>query len=117
MTCVEYLVDDNGFGKSYRDLWIGNKYFRLMYQSNEWRSNVGDVSIAVMDSCNPWGNDRPFLFEKIYPLLAMDYVMYHGKPYYIDLNTSPGIPKEIGITATDVVDNIKDFVFGSSVVK
>lgn len=111
LTCVEYMCDCDGFGVSYRDLWIGNDYFRLRYESNEWRSNVGEVSISVLGSSKHFDGDRPVLFDHIYPLLALDYVICGGQRFYIDLNTSPGIPKEIGITATEVVNGIKSFVF------
>lgn len=111
LTCVEYMCDCNGFGVSYRDLWVGDKYFRLKYESKEWRSNVGEVSIAVLDDEKYFERDRPYLFEGIYPLLALDYVLCNGQKWYIDLNTSPGIPRDIGMTATEVVSSIKSFVF------
>lgn len=114
LTLVEYLVDKDSFGVSFRDLWVGDSYCRLKYESGEWRSNVGNVSISVLDADKYFDRDRPSLFDNIYPLLAMDYIMYCGHKYYIDLNTSPGVPKEIGMTATEVVENIKSFMFRRS---
>jgi hypothetical protein len=108
MTCVKYMVDDNSFGRSYRHLWIGDMYFGIFYKSYNWRSNFGDVSISLDDYVY---KPRPVFFDYMYPILAFDTVTVGGKEYYIDMNTSPGIPKDIGISATEVVNYIKRFIF------
>jgi hypothetical protein len=108
MTCVKYMVGDGSYGRSYRHLWVGDMYFGFTYQSYNWRSNHGDVSVGLDDCvCKP----RHVFFDYLYPILAFDTVTVDGKEYYIDMNTSPGIPKDIGLSATEVVNLIKRFIF------
>lgn len=76
-------------GETLRYLRIGKRQFWLRYQSsNDWRSNVGDVSIMALREDRPL-SDAAFI-KTVNPLLAIDFVRA-DRLYAIDLNTSPGI--------------------------
>lgn len=81
-------------GKSYRTLWIGNRYrCQLFYESfDDWRSNVGNVEITILDfEEGDWSDDIRKHFSEC-PLLAFDFVEdSRGVRHLIDINAAPGL--------------------------
>lgn len=75
-----------GQSTSLRFLRIGRRSFWLRYQSDDqWRSNCGNVDIAVLKEFEP---SKDF---GSHPLFAIDFVLVRGKLVALDFNTAPGI--------------------------
>ena len=93
--------------RSYRLLSVGSMRMSFMYESHYWRSNVGDVEVAIID---------PFCynFEEInnrYPLYAIDFIETSKGFLAIDFNVSPGLEALKGIIQPwDVVYSIEKAV-------
>jgi hypothetical protein len=72
-------------GESIRTLKVGNRAWQMVYNStDDWRSNVGDVSISFPRVCKPYPDDAP--------LSAVDVVLCEdGYPWAVDYNVAPGM--------------------------
>jgi hypothetical protein len=71
-------------GKSRRWLKIGSECWELRYTSNDWRSNVGDVTVEVVGERVAFCDDPA--------LIAVDLVEGDGDALYaVDLNIAPGM--------------------------
>jgi len=112
------LRNKQNYAISRRDLFIGNKAFRLSYISitDRWRSNCGYVVITYDGSTEC--NDKDLWFTNrsgthiTSPVFAFDYVEMpvscsqypDGSPekFYVDFNEAAGIPDEV------VINDYKD---------
>lgn len=79
--------------KSYRELWVGDRRFMLVYASDDvWRSNVGsDVAVQYLEELRP---PEPSAATQRHPdqaLYAVDLVRHNGVSYAVDFNTAPGL--------------------------
>ncbi len=72
-------------GVSWRYLQIGNKYVWLKYQSDDWRSNFGNVKISILGIIGDGYHPKIHL-----PLFAIDFIPANHV-YAIDFNTAPQI--------------------------
>lgn len=90
-----YIEQESGSTTSFRLLQIGDSSWWLKYQSSDnWRSNVGDVTVEVEgESSSGWEDiQRNVEPLKDYPLFAIDFVQsIAGHLYAIDFNTAPGL--------------------------
>lgn len=107
--CSEYI--DYNPGVSYRHLQIGDIKCWLKFQSNDWRSNYGNVDIEVISvDKNLYCNKDKNELNK-YPLYAIDYVKDHnGDLLAVDFNIAPqikGTGIEDIIPAKEIVEQIK----------
>lgn len=70
---------------SVRTLKIGNRAWQMTYNStDDWRSNVGDVSISFPVESRP--------FNDVAPLVAVDEVSCeNGYSWAVDYNVAPGM--------------------------
>lgn len=110
---------DTPFDKavSYRCLFVGFKAFHLKYSSSDWRSNVGEVDIEILEE-GPLEIDRDIFKETPIhqqPLLAIDYVQHVDTKQLacIDLNIAPGIKGtglELSLRGQEVVRIIGDYI-------
>lgn len=109
-------------GQSGRILQIGGRAFLIRYKSGtDWRSNVGDVEVALIHELPRVG----FTSISRWPLQAVDFVtrsgdwmslgsveefQQHPEVYAVDLNSAPGM-RWTGIdktlTADEVFEEIK----------
>lgn len=73
-------------GKSVRWLFIGGRCWELVYTSNDWRSNYGDVKVNVVGETSvEVGHNCP-------PLCAVDLVEGDADALYaVDYNIAPGL--------------------------
>lgn len=86
---------------SYRYLVIGNKAWKMKYQSDEWRSNCGNVTISDVHEIK----FKPLFFA---PMYAIDFLISHGQKYHIDLNIAPGMQGiDLGIKNEEIFNLIK----------
>lgn len=92
---------------SHRLLAIGCERYHLVYQSDDdWRSNVGDVTIE------PGVYPLPDLKTPNFPLYAIDFILATRGPVAIDFNTAPGL-RWTGLEmlrAKDVAEAIKQWL-------
>lgn len=106
------LRNNQNYSISRRNLYIGNKVYKLTYISltDSWRSNCGHVVITYDGSIEYKKSDhipftRKYGIEIKSPIFAFDYVeipvassQYHdGSPenFYVDFNEAAGIPEEV----------------------
>ena len=106
------LRNNQDYAVSHRDLFIGNKAYKLTYISltDRWRSNCGHVVITydgsvTYDEHNYIPFTRKYGIEIDSPIFAFDYIdipvatSQHtdGCPerFYVDFNEAPGIPSEV----------------------
>lgn len=109
MYAAEFIIPDyNGKCKSTRILNIGNRQFQIDYESADdyWRSNVGSVTTQFVKELDASELYKSPLVGRA--LWAIDFVNFYTNPVAVDLNTSPAIPKELKLPASQVVDLIKD---------
>jgi hypothetical protein len=101
--CSQFLpATSRGSGESFRFLQVGSKCWRLKYTSrNDWRSNVGDVDVEILDGSHPFSKER---FTKIdMPLYAIDFIRYNDAYFAIDFNEAPGLePLQSVCSATEI---------------
>ncbi|WPA89611.1 hypothetical protein MTATph1_CDS0124 [Moorella phage MTATph1] len=72
-------------GVSWRYLQIGSKYVWLKYESDDWRSNFGNVKISILGIIGDGYHPKIRL-----PLFAIDFIPANHV-YAIDFNTAPQI--------------------------
>jgi glutathione synthase/RimK-type ligase-like ATP-grasp enzyme len=108
---AEFLpANTEGLGESLRYLRIGRRPFWLRYASaNDWRSNVGDVTVEVLAEEKPL--PEAYCDSIKLPLFAVDFVRAWGRGglYAVDFNTAPGLAgtgMEQYLTAREVYEEI-----------
>lgn len=102
---VQWVGGDAARGRSLRLLSCGRSHYWLTYRQRdpaEWRSNVGDVEVALADEAPPRLVERAIdaagrlQFGLHEPLTAIDFVRDDtGRFLAIDINTAPGLPDDI----------------------
>ena len=112
--CSVYMRSLIDGSRSNRYLQIGNRAWTLLYESPDWRSNVGDVKISVLDEMLK----IPEWTKKIQePLFAIDLVPVGSHYYAIDFNIAPQIkgtgleeilkPEETAMLIKNALINLK----------
>lgn len=109
--CTLYMQPDEK-AQSFKYVAVGHDMRVLLrYTSNhEWKSNVGDVSIEVVE----YKGDK--LVSHHYPIFSIDFVVSNGIPYAVDFNSSPklmGTPVEELLEPEEIVEEMKRWMIDS----
>jgi len=113
-------IDKDGRPLSVRYLHIGGHLIMLRYCSDDsFRSNVGNVDVSIIHHVEQHRIPEKFGIGS-YPLLGIDMVCDSSdKMFAIDLNTAPGIPKEVQdvLGASRIVDALEEYAIGLQAIK
>ncbi|WP_242248813.1 hypothetical protein [Bacillus cereus group sp. BfR-BA-01328] len=101
-------------GESWRVLNVGRRKTILDYHSKvDWRSNVGDVEVTVVDCWSRMSSFEGILDPYEFPLVAIDYVKDGNELLAVDLNVAPqlkGTGMEDLVTPEKVVNEMKKYI-------
>ncbi|MFJ8528328.1 hypothetical protein [Bacillus sp. NPDC094106] len=101
-------------GESWRVLTVGRKKTILDYRShNDWRSNVGDVQVDIVDCWSKMYSFNGILDPYEFPLVAIDYVKDGNELLAVDLNVAPqlkGTGIEDIVTPKEIVKEMKKYI-------
>lgn len=109
--CAKYIKsNENNTGVSYRHLQIGTWSFLIKMESDDWRSNYGNVDVHLLR-----GGKTGYNHRIKYPLYAIDFVPdLSGSLYAVDFNVAPKI-KDTGVEEflrpQEAADQIKTAYF------